>query len=152
MDNKWWSFPPFSQWKQWKKINEDFTSFEHNMNKIFSENLPSSLFPPIFKESKREQNVQKEKKWEYEIFNLHDYVVVQIPVSKQVNLSDINIYHTSSELTIEGIPSFGQSQIISLPSLVQHKKTKAKLKDQLLEISMEKVNDYRLTHIDVRSK
>ncbi|MFA8439737.1 hypothetical protein [Pueribacillus sp. YX66] len=149
MDNNWQDLHPFAKLNELKKLNEtfgeDFSSFDHYMNKVFSEVMSSSFFPNI------KQGKQKEKKFEHHIFNLHDFVVVRMPIAENVKLTDAKIYHTSSQLTLEGIPKNGDKHTINLPSLVQHKKTKAKIKNNMLEISMMKVQDNRLTHIDLHS-
>lgn len=156
MDNNWKDFHPFAKLDELKKLNEnfgdDFSSFENYMNKVFSETMPSSFFPDIFKQPNRVQSKQKEKKLEHHVFELHDFVIVHVPIAPNVKLTDVKVYHTSSQLTIEGIPKIGNKHVINLPSLVQHKKTKAKIKNNTLEVSMLKVQDNRLTHIDVQPK
>lgn len=140
-------FDPFSKWKDLKKLKEDFpdfSSFETYMQNLFSETMPAAFFPDIFK--------RKEKLEDYQVFHLHDYVIVRIPIKENVKLKEMKVYHTSSELILEGFPKQGETQTIQLPALVQHKKSKAIYKQQTLEISMPKVQDYRITHLDIRTK
>ncbi len=150
MNSRWRNFPPGLK-EIIDGLDEDASSFESFMNKVFSETMPSSFFPAVFKQNEQEQHhKKKQEKLDYQVFDLHDFVIVQIPIKGNAQEREARFFHTSSQLTVEGIPNKGDRHVIRLPALVQHKKTKAKIKDNLLEISMRKVQDYCFTHIDVR--
>lgn len=155
MDNDWNDYYPFARQDKVKQMGEDlsdFSSLENYMKQVFSKALPASFFPNIVNSPTIDSRKNKKKEMKYQVFNLHDYVIVHIPIERELNLKNAKIYHTSSELTLEGIPNSGDKQVIHLPSLVQHKRTKAILKNNMLEIRIPKVQDSRLTHIDVQKK
>lgn len=153
----WKNFYPFDNMDEFKKITqnmEGFSSIDEYIKHIFSQTMPPSMFPDLFEEKeKKNPNKQKKeeiekKKLEYQIFDLHDFVIVRIPIDRKINVSELKIYHTSSLLTVKGIPNKKDKHEIPLPALVKHKKTRTKFKNRILEITMPKVQDNRYTEIN----
>lgn len=150
--NNWKDFNPFGGANDPKSMNP---SIEKYVKNILSQSMPSSFLPDLFNETEEkdepdfEEEVHQPKE-NYQVFEMHDYVVVRVNIDVSVHVRDLKIYHTSNQLTIEGNPNQHDKQVISLPSLVQHKGTKAIFRNHILEIKMTKERDYRLTQIDIQ--
>lgn len=149
--NNWKDFNPFN--KDTPNMN-DF-SIENYIKQVLSQSMPSSLLPNLFNESeKNDGNDHKENNYKqrrnYQVFELHYFVIVRIEIEPHIDVNDLKIYHTSNQLILEGLPDKNGKKVIPLPAVVHHKGTKAIFKDHILEISIPKGKDNRLTQIDVQ--
>ena len=84
-------------------------------------------------------------------FETHDHVYVRVHIKDESQLSTIKIFHTSNQLIIEGLPSFEQKHVVTLPSIVKMKGAISEYRDDFLQIKMVKKIDLQFTEIDVRN-
>lgn len=95
------------------------------------------------------QNKGTQKTLNANVFETHDYVYVQIPITSEELLEEMKMYHTSNQLIIEHIPEWENKQTITLPRVVKKKGAKASYKDGTLEIRLLKSMDMQYSEINV---
>lgn len=119
---------------------------DEQFNKAFN------LFQNQNQNEKRSQETPEEKKepLNYHVFETHDDVFLQIPISNKEQLKNLKIYHTSNKSIIEGIPTRDDKHEIILPAIVKKKGAKATYRDGMLEIKIPKNIDIQFTEIDVQ--
>ncbi|WP_421378754.1 Hsp20/alpha crystallin family protein [Bacillus salacetis] len=104
-------------------------------------------------EQAREAPVQPgSEKIPVNIFEALECVYIQIKITDEDLVKNMKVYHTSNQAILENIPSAGERQVITLPSLVKKKGSSAQYKDGILEIKIPKSIDLQFTEIDVSEK
>jgi HSP20 family molecular chaperone IbpA len=86
------------------------------------------------------------------IFEALESVYIQLKISDEALVKNMKIFHTSNQAILENIPSSGERQVITLPSLVKKKGSSAQYKDGILEIKIPKSIDLQFTEIDVSER
>lgn len=86
-----------------------------------------------------------------EVFETHDHVFVRFPLEDRAVLKQIKAFHTPNQFIIDHYPDPNEKHILTLPSIVQKKGTKAVYHNGVLEFKLIKNHDIPLTEIDVQN-
>lgn len=86
----------------------------------------------------------------HSIYNLHDHLVIHIPLNNSNLLKKLKFYFTSNQFIIKGYPAASDKEIITLPSLVKSKGAVSSYRNGILEIILPKKNESQYTEIDVQ--
>lgn len=98
---------------------------------------------------KKDDHARKhEKKIKWDVFETLDYIYVMIPI-KEHWLKHIKLYITSNQLIIKNIPQMGDKHKIILPAIVKKKGATAQVKDEMLEIKIQKDIDMQFSEIGI---
>jgi HSP20 family molecular chaperone IbpA len=104
------------------------------------------------RDTREETSTQRSANIPVNIFESLENIYIQIKLSDEDLVRSIKVFHTSNQAIIENIPSEGERQVITLPSLVKKKGSSAQYKDGILEIKIPKSIDLQYTEIDVAEK
>ncbi|MCJ7841044.1 hypothetical protein MUB24_09045 [Lederbergia sp. NSJ-179] len=83
------------------------------------------------------------------LFESFQYIFIHIPVPDDQALERWKVYHTTNQLMIEDLEEPKNSKTITLPALVEKKKTTAVYKNGLLEVILHKKTDMQYTEVGV---
>lgn len=150
-----WDFPPFNKdtLKNLQRMRPD--EVEKYVNEVVGRMFPPEMQQMSFGMGANSSKVQPDQKKETQnrlhanVFETHDYVYVQIPITNEKWLEELKMYHTSNQLIIEHIPEWENKQIITLPAIVRKKGAKASFRDGTLEIKLLKNMDMQYSEINV---
>jgi HSP20 family molecular chaperone IbpA len=156
-----WNLFPFNKDMQSKlkqmNPNEINQYVQNMMDKMFSSSFPHKmngqemmkdfdLFHNAYQQPSTTENTQNLK---YSIFETHENIFVRIEIETEEWLKELRLYHTSTQLIIEHIPSIGDKNTIPLPSLVKKKGTTAHFKEGILEVRIVKNIDMQFSEVDI---
>lgn len=134
---------------------EEINSYVHNiLGKVFpqqSNGMPNfnDIFSGFNTQSSGNQQETAASKLNSSVFDTHDDVYVKIFIKDENWLQQMKLYHTSSQMIIEGIPSSEDKTMITLPANVKRKGSKANFQDGILEIRLPKNTDHQISEIEV---
>jgi hypothetical protein len=97
-------------------------------------------------------NTSPSKNLQIHVFESHEHVFLRFPISDEVWLKQLKIFHTSNQAIIENIPTIGERQVITLPSLVKKKGATANFKDGILELKIPRSIDMQYSEVDISEK
>ncbi len=137
--------------------NEINQYIQNMMDKMFTSSFPHKmssqdmmrdfdLFSHSFQDPSSTENTQNLK---YSIFETHENIFVRIEIETDEWLKELRLYHTSTQLIIEHIPTREDKHLIPLPSLVKKKGTTAHFKDGILEVRIVKNIDMQFSEVDI---
>ncbi|WP_409250967.1 Hsp20/alpha crystallin family protein [Bacillus sp. SCS-153A] len=86
------------------------------------------------------------------IFEALESIYIQLKIPDEDLVKNIKVFHTSNQAILENIPTAGERQVITLPSLVKKKGSSAQYKEGILEIKIPKSMDLQFTEIDVSER
>ncbi|WP_113929222.1 Hsp20/alpha crystallin family protein [Bacillus sp. P14.5] len=86
------------------------------------------------------------------VFEALEHIYIHIKLQDEELVKNMKVFHTSNQAILENIPSSGERQVITLPSLVKKKGSSAQYKDGILEIKIPKSIDLQYTEIDVAER
>ncbi|RIW35055.1 Hsp20/alpha crystallin family protein [Bacillus salacetis] len=95
---------------------------------------------------------QHNEKIPVNIFESLESIYIQLKISDEELVKNMKVFHTSNQAILENIPSSGERQVITLPSLVKKKGSSAQYKEGILEIKIPKSIDLQFTEIDVSER
>ncbi|KAB7673044.1 Hsp20/alpha crystallin family protein [Bacillus sp. B1-b2] len=155
-----WNLFPFNKESKGKLDQmkpQDIQKYVQDMmDKMMPESLQNQTMNPesMFKNfsqarNMNNENVTKEEKFHYMVFETHHHVFVRIPIKDPVWLDQIKIFYTSNQIIIQHIPNMEDKQTITLPAVVKRKGSAAVYKDDILEIRIQKNSDIQYSEIDV---
>ncbi|MBD1379027.1 spore gernimation protein GerT [Metabacillus arenae] len=141
------------------KIPDQFKDLEPNqveeyvqdvMKNVFGNQYPFQ-FPFQGEIQPNSKNDRQSKKYQIECFETSEYIYVKIPLERE-KLAGLKIQHTSHQLIIHNYPEEGETEKVSLPSLVKRKGTKTHYKDSLLEIKLIKNEDHYISEVVINDE
>ncbi|MGM0845295.1 MAG: Hsp20/alpha crystallin family protein [Bacillota bacterium] len=104
-------------------------------------------------ETSREHSHQENsEKIPVNVFEALENIYIQLKISDEELVKKMKVFHTSNQAILENIPSAGERQVITLPSLVKKKGSSAQYKEGILEIKIPKSIDLQYTEIDVSER
>ena len=107
-------------------------------------------FDPFHPSYQQPSSTEYTENLKYSIFETHENIFVRIHIESEEWLKELRIYHTSTQLIIEHIPTIDDKHSIQLPSLVKKKKgTTAHFKDGILEVRIVKNIDMQYSEVDI---
>ncbi|WP_456274452.1 Hsp20/alpha crystallin family protein [Bacillus sp. AK031] len=115
-------------------------------------NMSSMMQSGTGRESREEPPTQHTDNIPVNIFESLESIYIQIKLPDEELVRKVKVFHTSNQAIVENIPSDGERQVITLPSLVKKKGSSAQYKDGILEIKIPKSIDLQYTEIDVAEK
>ncbi|GIN59185.1 Hsp20/alpha crystallin family protein [Lederbergia ruris] len=83
------------------------------------------------------------------LFESFQYIFIHITVPDEKILERWKVYHTTNQLIIEDSEAAQNTKTITLPALVDKKKTTAVYKNGILEIILKKKTDMQYTEVGV---
>jgi HSP20 family molecular chaperone IbpA len=86
---------------------------------------------------------------EHEIFEMHDYIIVRIPLPLEANPDGISLSLINNRLIVKGHP-VKEEATINLPSVPSEKKIGAKCKNHVIEVRLRKRQNEPVVPIAVR--
>ncbi|MBP1913968.1 Hsp20/alpha crystallin family protein [Lederbergia galactosidilytica] len=84
-----------------------------------------------------------------ELFESFQFIFIHISVPDEKSLDRWKVYHTTNQLIIEDLEVPQNTKTITLPALVNKKKTTAVYKNGILEIILQKKTDMQYTEVGV---
>lgn len=161
---KFHSFFPFNKEMQemLEKVNPaEIQKFVHeSISKAVPPTLPQQLGQMDFfnnayrndqgRDTEDSKPFPADRKYKPKVFETHNEVYVQLDVKNTEKLKELKVFHTSSQLIIEGLPDKGEPLTLSLPAIVKKKESRARYKDGILEIKLIKWMDHSYTQIDIK--
>ncbi|MGM9988220.1 MAG: hypothetical protein ACI35O_13470 [Bacillaceae bacterium] len=118
-----------------------------SLNKYIQETLHQALSEENFSNNHSQSNQPKKNgPLSYELFELHDYIIVQLHIPESMNENELRITLGNCRLIISGFHD-GQTQTILLPFHPNEKGITAKCKNKLLEIRLPKKQNEELVEI-----
>ncbi|WLD93294.1 Hsp20/alpha crystallin family protein [Alkalihalobacillus sp. AL-G] len=85
----------------------------------------------------------------YELFELMNHYVVKIHVPENVKAEQVRITLGNTRLNVSGVSNEQPSDTIPIPGPVSRKNMKAKYKDHMIEIRLQKLNDETVSDIPI---
>lgn len=86
---------------------------------------------------------QGELEYDYEVFETHNGVIVKVTVPDEVQIRNIRVYAGSMQLKLEQDPR-RQKMFISLPTEVIASSVKASVKNRIMEIRCQKMDEAQM--------
>lgn len=136
--------------------NEINQYIQNMMDKMFTSSFPHKMSNQdmmknfdLFNSFQEPGSTENTQNLKYSIFETHENIFVRIQIETEEWLKDLKLYHTSSQLMIEHIPTIEDKHLIALPSLVKRKGTTAHYKDGILEVSIVKNNDMQYSEVNI---
>ncbi|MBO0995034.1 hypothetical protein [Bacillus sp. SD088] len=83
------------------------------------------------------------------LFESFQFIFIHISVPDEKTLERWKVYHTTNQLIIEDSEVAQNTKTITLPALVNKKKTTAVYKNGILEVILEKKTDMQYTEVGV---
>jgi len=127
------------------------------MDKMFTSSFPDKMnsqemmrdFDPFHPSYQQPSSTEYTENIKYSIFETHENIFVRIHIESEEWLKELRLYHTSTQLIIEHIPTIHDKHSIQLPSLVKKKGTTAHYKDGILEVRIVKNIDMQYSEVDI---
>ncbi len=141
-----------NQMPDWMKfLNQP--GMEKQMEQLFSMLSPDQLGGMInqqFKSSPEpDEQTVVHSKHSVDILETHDYLFIRIPI-KEDHLPNVKVYHTSTKLLLSGLPPDPEEKhSFHLPAPVKKKGAKSSYRDEILEITLFKVNESNYSEISI---
>ena len=118
----------------------------------FMKNMGSMMDGKAYEHSREDSAQSAPEKIPVNIFEALESIYIQLKIPDEELVKNIKVFHTSNQAILENIPSAGERQVITLPTLVKKKGSSAQYKEGILEIKIPKSLDLQFTEIDVSER
>jgi len=116
------------------------------IKKSFSQQYDNNLYN---REESPKKKYQTKRSIQHEIFEMHDYIIVRIPLPSEANPDRISLSLSNNRLIVKGHP-LKEEVTINLPSVPNEKKIGAKCKNHVIEVRLKKRQNEPVVPIPVR--